>query len=75
MSRQLVNREELGRLIARTNGTISKIDESNYVVRSTSGKLIPSLHLNQDGFVHVQIMRATTPSASISMQLNFIVKA
>ena len=37
MPRQLVNREELGRLIAQTNGAISMINESNYLVRSKSG--------------------------------------
>jgi hypothetical protein len=36
---------------------------------------IPSLQLNLDGLAHVQIMRATMPSASMYMQLNFIVKA
>ena len=33
---------------------------------------IPSLRLNLDGFVHVQILRATMPSASMYMQLNII---
>jgi uncharacterized Zn finger protein len=37
MPRRLVNREELGRLIAETSGAISVINESNYIVRSTSG--------------------------------------
>jgi len=32
-----VNREELGKLIAETSGSISVINESNYIVRSTSG--------------------------------------
>jgi hypothetical protein len=37
MLRQLVNREELGKLIAQASGTISMmINESNYRVRSTS---------------------------------------
>ena len=30
MSRQLVNREEQGKLIAQTSGAISMINESNY---------------------------------------------
>ena len=37
MPRQLVNREEKGRWIAQTSGTISMTDESNYIVKSTSG--------------------------------------
>jgi uncharacterized Zn finger protein len=37
MPRQLVNREERGRIIAQTSGAISMINESNYRVRSTSG--------------------------------------
>ena len=36
MPKQLVNREELGRLIAKTSGVIIMINESNYMVRSTS---------------------------------------
>jgi hypothetical protein len=31
-----VNREELGKLIAETSGSISVINESNYIVRSQS---------------------------------------
>jgi hypothetical protein len=31
------------------------------------------MHPNLDGFAHVQIMRATMPSASMYMQLNIIV--
>jgi uncharacterized Zn finger protein len=37
MPRQLVNREELGKLIAKTSGAILMINESNYNVRSKSG--------------------------------------
>jgi len=33
----LSNREEQGILIAQTSGAISMINESNYIVRSTSG--------------------------------------
>jgi hypothetical protein len=36
MSGQLVNREERGKLIAKTTGAISMINESNYMVKSTS---------------------------------------
>jgi len=35
MSKQLVNREDLGKLIAQTSGAM--INKSNYIVRSTSG--------------------------------------
>ena len=34
--------------------------------------LITLLQLNQDGFAHVKIMRATMASASMYMQLNII---
>ena len=37
MPRQLINREEQGKLIAQTNGAITMINESNYTVRSKSG--------------------------------------
>ena len=37
MPRQLVNREEQGKLIAQTSDAISMINESNYRVRSKSG--------------------------------------
>ena len=37
MPRQLVNRGELGKLIAQTSGAILMINESNYRVRSKSG--------------------------------------
>lgn len=70
MPKQLVNREDLGRLIAQTSGTVSMINESNYSVRSSYGKVKPNL----DGLVHVQIMRATMPSASMYMQLNLTSK-
>jgi AICAR transformylase/IMP cyclohydrolase PurH len=76
MPRQLVNREELGKLIAQTSGTITMISESNYNVRSKSVIThVPSLQLNQVGFVHVQIIHAIMPSASIYMQLNSIAEA
>jgi hypothetical protein len=37
MSKRLVNREDLGKMIAQTSGAISMINESNYSVRSKSG--------------------------------------
>jgi hypothetical protein len=37
MPRQLVNREEQGKLIAQTSGATSMINESKYKVRSKSG--------------------------------------
>ena len=47
MPRQLVNREELGKLIAKTNGAITMINGSHYRVRSNlMTKLISSLQLN-----------------------------
>jgi hypothetical protein len=74
ISKQLVNREELGKLIAQTSGAISMINESNiWSDRHLATTLIPSLHPNQTGLVHVLNMRAIMPSASMYMQLNFIV--
>jgi hypothetical protein len=74
MPRQLVNREELGKLLAQTSGAITTIVTHIVVLnRHLVTTIIPSLHQNQDGFVRVQIMRATMPSASMYMQLNFIV--
>jgi len=37
MSKRLVNREELGKLIAQTSGAISMINETHYIIKSTSG--------------------------------------
>ena len=37
MTRQLVDREELGKLIAQTRGAVTTIDDSHYGVRSKSG--------------------------------------
>ena len=56
MPRQLVNREEQGKLIAQTNGAVSMINESNYIVRSKSGYnkyLYRHMQPNRDGHVHV----------------------
>ena len=73
MPRQLVNREELGKLIARTGGAISMINESNYRVRSKSGyNTYTVIATNLDGVVRVPIMLVTMPSASMYMQSNFI---
>jgi len=73
MPRQLVHREELGRLIAHTSGAITMIDDSHYDVdRYLVTTLIPLLQSNMDGLAHVQIMLLTMPSASIFTQLNII---
>jgi hypothetical protein len=37
MPKRSVSREELGKLIAKTSGAISMVDDSHYIVRSTSG--------------------------------------
>ena len=69
----LRNREEQGKHIAQTSGAISMIDDSHYSVRSRSGFIhTTSLQPNADGFVRVQIMLATMPSASMYMQWNSI---
>ena len=51
MSRQLVNREELGRVIAKTIGAISMINESNYRVRSKSGDNTYTVNATQSVWV------------------------
>ncbi|MGA7898569.1 MAG: SWIM zinc finger family protein [Nitrososphaeraceae archaeon] len=51
MPRRLVNREELGRLIAQTSGVIIMIDESNYKVRSTSGNNTYNVNVTESGWV------------------------
>ena len=50
MPRQLVNREELGRLIAQTIGAISMINESNDIVRSKSGYNTYTVYAVQSGW-------------------------
>ena len=50
MTRQLVNREELGRQIAKLNGAITMINESNYIVRSTSGNNTYSVTATKSGW-------------------------
>ena len=37
MSRKLVNREEQGKRIAQTSGAFTMINETKYIVKSTSG--------------------------------------
>ena len=51
MPKQLVNREELGRLIAKTSGAISMINESNYRVRSKSGDNTYTVNATQSVWV------------------------
>ncbi|HEY7078759.1 MAG TPA: SWIM zinc finger family protein [Nitrososphaeraceae archaeon] len=50
MPRQLVHREELGKLIAKTSGAISKITDSNYIVKSTSGNKTYTVTETQSGW-------------------------
>ena len=51
MSKRLVNREELGKLITKTSGAISMIDDSHYIVRSTSGDNTYTITATQSGWV------------------------
>jgi hypothetical protein len=51
MTRQLVNREDLGRMIAQTSGVILMINESNYNVRSKSGYNTYSVTATQSGWI------------------------
>ncbi|MGN6633686.1 MAG: SWIM zinc finger family protein, partial [Nitrososphaeraceae archaeon] len=50
MPRQLVHREEQGRLIAQTSGAITMIDDSYYGVRSTSGDNIYTVTTSKSGW-------------------------
>ena len=76
LTRHLVNREEQGKLIviARTNGAVTMINESNYIVKSESGynTFIPSMQSNRDGHVHVQTIFAVISNVSMYMQSKFI---
>ena len=51
MPRKLVNREEKGKLIARTSGAISMINESSYSVRSNSGYNTYTVIATESGWV------------------------
>jgi len=51
MSRQLVNREEIGRLIAQKSGAILMINESNYIVKSTSGDKTYTITTAKSGWI------------------------
>ncbi len=51
MPRQLVNREEQGKLIARTSDAIMMINESNYIVRSKSGYDTYNVNVTQSEWV------------------------
>ena len=51
MPRRLVNREEQGKLLARTSGAISMINESNYMVRSKSGDNTYAVIATESGWV------------------------
>ena len=60
--------------MAQKSGAVAMINESNYSVRPNSGySLMSSMRPNLDGLVHVPIMLATIPIASIYVQFNFIV--
>ena len=72
MPRRLVNREEIGKLIAKTSGAISMIDDSHYNVKSKSSNNTYTVTATQSGWVCScpDYVRATMPSASMYMQLN-----
>ncbi|HEY7080231.1 MAG TPA: SWIM zinc finger family protein [Nitrososphaeraceae archaeon] len=50
MPKLLVNREELGKLIAQTSGAISVINESHYIVRSTSSNNTYTIIATKSGY-------------------------
>ena len=73
MPRQLVNREEQGKLIARTNGAVTMINESNYSVRSITGYNTYIVHATQSGWAcSCPDYARYNRSASMYMQSNFI---
>ena len=47
--KRLVNREEIGKLIAKTSGAILIINESNYMVKSTSGNNTYTVIVTESG--------------------------
>jgi hypothetical protein len=51
MPRQLVNREEQGKLIAQTSGVISMINDSNYMVRSKSSNNTYTVIATKSGWI------------------------
>jgi hypothetical protein len=51
MSKRLVNREELGRLIAKTSDAITMIDDSLYGVRSKPGYNTYTVIATKSGWV------------------------
>ena len=51
MPRQLVHREELGKLIAQISGAITMIDDSHYSVRSMSGDKTYTVTAAKSGWV------------------------
>jgi hypothetical protein len=50
MPRELVNRKDLGKLIAQTSGAISMINELNYIVRSASGDNTDTVIATESGW-------------------------
>jgi hypothetical protein len=51
MTRQLVNREERGKMIAQTNGAILMINDSHYTVKSKSGNNTYTVTATKSGWV------------------------
>ena len=50
MPRKLANREEQGRLIARSSGAVTMINQSNYSVRSITGYNTYIVYATQSGW-------------------------
>ena len=51
MPRQFVNREELGKLIAKTSDAITMIDNSHYDVSATSGNNTHTVTATHSGWI------------------------
>ena len=47
MSKQLIDRQEQGKIIAEMNGSINRISDKSYIVNSQSGNGHIGLYLNR----------------------------
>jgi hypothetical protein len=73
MPRQLVNREEQGKLIAQTNGAILMINESNYLVKSISSNNIYTVIATKSGWIcSCPDYARYNAKCKMYLQLNFI---
>jgi putative transposase len=50
MSKQLIDRQEQGRIIAEMNGSVERLDDANYIVSSQSGNGSYHIHSTESGW-------------------------